>query len=186
MKKLVIILMVLMGCERMVYDPPIDYVIHRGQHFAFPYAILPYAEKSLLMRVVFTESCLYDESAQQYPGWNKVGYWFRGLHPHTGDGVTFVWRCIEGQLTLGWYGWVNGISPMEAGMNTDQNGVLCEIDPNRTYLLEIIQGDSIEFVVHGIARVKTKFGFNLDKRIGPYFGGLETAPHTMVIQIKKL
>jgi len=158
------------------------FTIRQGDHWASPLTTQLYSDSTLQLQVQFTESCLYDESAQEYPGWNKLGYWYNGIHPHfMGNGVTFVWRCIDGELTLGWYGWINGVSPMDTKWNGTQFGQLCKVQPNQTYLLKVITGDSIEFVVDGVISKKTKFNFKPNKLLPPYFGGLETAPHDVHI-----
>ena len=182
MRKLIPILLLLVACST---PPDYTYTIHKGDHWATPLRLERHTDPTLTQRVNFSSDCLYDESKQTYPGWNKIGYWFNGIHPHIGNGVTFVWRCINGKLTLGWYAWVKGVSPMDTKWDGSQAGVLCEIEPGRDYLLTIIAGDSITFIVDGLARVKTGLSFQPTMILQPYFGGRETASHTMHIQIEK-
>jgi hypothetical protein len=175
-----IIFLVIFGCTRT--EPDFTYTIHRGDHFASP-GMAGYDGDTLRRLVTFDESCQYDESSQGFPGWNKVGYWYCLPHPHIGKGgVTFVWRCISGQLTLGWYGWKDGVSPMDTGWDGSQFGLIGPVDPGREYLLEIVSGDSIEFRVDGIG-VKTGFSFRPKSCLPPHFGGQETAPHEMKLKI---
>jgi hypothetical protein len=147
-----------------------------------PYTVYSFDKDTLTAYITFSEDCIYDEALQGHTGWNKVGYWYIG-QPHK-NGVTFTWRCIgNSQLLLGWYGWEDGISPMEAGMNNEYNGTLCEVEPGIEYCLQLIRGDSMEFRVNGVG-IKTRFSFKPNTCLAPYFGGLSTAPHRMTIEIE--
>lgn len=176
--KYFLLILLCVACTKTDIDHKI-FIISKGSHFANPLEYRRYDKDTLSMMIMFTESCIYDEEKQENPGWNKLGYWYDGIHPHQ-NGVTFVWRCINNKIVLGWYGWDDFNSPMETGWDGSQFGVIGSIELHKYYKIQIVKGKNIVFIFDSINFI-TNFDFDPDVLISPHFGGLETAPHKMII-----
>lgn len=186
MKKLVLLLMLLAGCSIIQEDDGLWslYTIKQNRHWATPYEIRTGMTSTVRFQFKFHEDTRYENLGEGFESdWNKLGYIYDGIHPHTNNAVTFVWKWMDGDndrvLWLGWYGYKDGVSPQE---NHEYKQAIGIIEPGKFYNAEIRLGDPVVMVVDGVEYITT-LSIDHGVMLPPYFGGQATAPHDMRITL---
>jgi len=167
----------------------LKYVIHKGKHRAWPLSFGLYWNKKHIERdVVFDQTCKYDLPGVYDDGdINKlfgIGY-FPGHHT---DSARFGWvyNNSSGKIDLYAYCYVNGerIFKFLCDVRLHQR-VRCMIDViGDVYSLTVIDAFNSYFIYGGLD-IKHDHYKKLGYKLSCYFGGNNTAPHTINIEIKK-
>lgn len=186
MKKLILLLTIIAGCSIIHEDDAIwrGYWIKEGHHWATPFDMRTNLSGTVRFSFIIHPNTEYPNLG---PGlesdWNKLGYIYDGLHPHTANAVTFVWKWMDGDdgrvLWIGWYGYKDGVSPQE---NHDYKQAIGIIRAGERYEAEIRLGDPVIFVFEGVEYI-TPLSLDGGRILPPYFGGQATAPHDMHITL---
>ena len=151
-----------------------------GKHFARPFTIRrPHSKFTFKIG----GDTYYDTLPPGCEGdWNKLGYYFSGLHPHIGNSVTLVWKWEDRgwgrRLFLGWYGWQESKSPTIT--RHWSKGV--EIEPDKFYHVKFNFDGYVTITIDGV-QWETTLKCRPWLMSGPYFGGQEVSPNSGKITI---
>jgi hypothetical protein len=140
-------------------------------------------EKGLSYKVRFDDSCVYQLEGEDQEDINKLFGYSIGFDHHY-DSARFGWFYKEGKVHL--YSYV-----YDKGHRTYD--FLCKIELNKVYSLSIFAfRDYWEFDVsssgriNSIFQVRRKSRFKMGYKLWPYFGGNNTAPHDIKIEMTKI
>ena len=162
------------------------YIIKKGKHRARPLSLGIFYNKKVMERdVVFDLSCKYELHGKDNEDVNKlfgIGY-FPGHHI---DSARFGWNYHSGKIRIYAYAYVNG----ERVITYLADVIL----HRRIRLILNVIGDVYSFTVrdaanswheYGGADIKFTHNKKLSYKLGCYFGGNNTAPHKIKIQMLK-
>jgi len=164
------------------------YRIHKGKHRARPISLaLWYDKRTMRRRVCFHTDCKYWLNGPDQQDVNKlfgIGY----LPSHMQNSIRFGWR----------YDRESGKIELLTFMHTDGEQTfrsICQIRFNMWYRLSIqvfesyyeftVADDNIGAPINTI-RISKFHKHKWSYKLGPYFGGNQTAPSDMTIELKKL
>jgi|ERR1044072_2604987 hypothetical protein len=184
------------------------FTIPEGKHTAKPFRFgIWFRKKTFTWKVWFDTSCTYDLNGVDQADTNKlcgVGYFsklriipkkyfnkinFFAFEPmHWTDSARFGWRydAQKNQIELMAYCYVNGNRVIKS---------ICFCDTSEEYRISLtVSGgvyvfkclDSSVDYIYGMSIVNARNFKNLKYRLGVYFGGNQTAPHTMCINLSAL
>ena len=159
--------------------------IKKGHHYSngFLYKLINLlnTSKTAYFYVTFNESVIYEDKTPDRFDVNKLFGFSSGFHHK--DSNRFGWNCLDGQIHIYAYSYVNGVRIIDE---------ICVVDINRKYrfLIETKFSNVIFTVIDDknnlkevtqIISGKKIFGYNL----WPYFGGNKTAPKNMHIELNQ-
>lgn len=161
--------------------------IKKGTHSSFKFPSLVLDETKIAYKVRFTPSCRYDIGIADQLDINKlfgIGYF---PHHHK-NSMRFGWRYLphmDAIEALGYY-YVNG-------QRMHEHVAFLRIDGNYTFIMHIlvdghlltILDDDMKYVAGDLVINRLK-GKNMGYALHPYFGGNQTAPHDIQIEMKKV
>lgn len=179
---ILITLTLLTGCEPEWQEPYQNYIIKQGEHYS-TYKQSSLLSESLNFAVRFDSSAVYTSpTIENQHDINKLLGFSDCNSLHHQNSARFGWRWLEGQLEIHAYCYVNGLR-MSEYIGTVQIGA--EV----LYSLQITDNEYI-FSMSGHQSISMPRGNICDQglyyTLWPYFGGDETAPHDITIQIKML
>jgi hypothetical protein len=156
-------------------------LILKGMHFAVADIPWPFFNKTTIRkRVTFTESCAYDLGNTNQADWNKLfGLSFGGSHHK--NSVRYGWRYdnITKLIELSAYWYVDGVRNHKRFFHAEigkEYDMVITVTKNK-YLFSV----KSEKLFLGVPKNPTKsWGYEL----GLYFGGDQTAPHTMRVRFR--
>lgn len=158
-----------------------EYTIAAGNHYCDKTVIKPVSLTQMLFRVKFNNSAIYTsiDSQNQYDI-NKLYGFTEGQDAH-GNSARIGWSYNDGALRLYAYAYNNGqrFSQEISAVNIGET-VNCAIKPEGNNYIFIVNNKQVK-LSRALADA-TAQGYQLF----PYFGGDETAPHTITISIKDL
>jgi hypothetical protein len=182
MKRLWISLLMLFGCSKYDQDGNTIYTIKKDKHRSTN-KIKTTRSNFLPFLVTFDESAVYTtiDPNNQYDI-NKLFGLSDCRTTHTANSIRLGWRWSNDSLQIHWFKHEDGEFSFK---------LLKEIEINKTYeAFIIINNDSyvvgFDNEVDTIPRSCSIRSDNIKYYLWPYFGGDETAPHTIKIKIKEL
>jgi len=164
-----LMLLVLMGCTKPMGDGYMRYSTntHYTRH---PY-ILELDDK-VEAQFIVNDSWYY---TTEHNGWSKIIGYSDDLVNHN-NSVQIVFKCVDNRLYLGYYCYVNEVSPQ---YNTEQKGVICECYPgNKYHVITERRGGYYYIEIKGNGDVYSKSveagGNKMGHILFPYIGGSYT------------
>lgn len=188
----------LTACEKALIEPikqvPIDstvttptskkvvYNIFKGQQFCDKNSYTSTNLTKLKFKVLFDNSAIYQTTnPTNQADINKLYGFSDNNVPHHEFSARFGWRWFNNQLEIFTYVYNNGtVSYKKVGNAT--------IGKTELYTIEIVDGSyvfSFEDQVQTMYRASTT-ATAIGYKLYPYFGGDETAPHNIKIEIEEL
>ena len=162
-----------------------EYTIKKGKHHSNRPLKL-FVDKSPSFQVIFDSTCVYKTSNPQNQGDINKLFGFSdcsSLHHHE-NSARFGWRWFQGKMQIFAYVYKN---------SEIEKTHLADIALNEPYSMEIKIIDNVyHFKLEGKGVQKTftttristcRLGLNY--QLWPYFGGDETSPKDIIIQMKK-
>ncbi|MEO9804898.1 MAG: hypothetical protein ABJF04_16700 [Reichenbachiella sp.] len=178
---MIIFSLAMMSCEPEWEEPYQVYKINKGTHAPLVPKISSLQSETLVFNAVFNESAIYQNALEEnQQDINKLMGFADCNSKHHDNSARFGWRWFEDQLEIHAYCYVNGervvayIGTVELNEKVDY--MLNVSDTQYTFQIEdeapiiINRGDVCNIGVYYM--------------LYPYFGGDETAPHDISIQIR--
>ncbi len=167
------------SCEDAIETPYEHFLIPEGKH-AGTTKVESLQSSSIRFQAIFNESAVYrTETEENQHDINKlIGFADCNSHHHQ-NSARFGWRWLEGNLEIHAYAYVNGERITQflgtVALNDEYN-----------YQVELTP-EAYIFSLEGFDPVEVSRGDTCQKglyyMLYPYFGGNETAPHDILIQI---
>lgn len=160
------------------------YTIPKGKHRAWPFRFgLFLSKKKIRYRVAFDHSCKYILPGNDQQDINKlfgIGY----FPSHHKESARFGWRwnAEKNKIEVFAYCYVNG--QRITGRFTDiplHQSFVFELSVLKEVYVFTVYKESFETICQVQYKHKRKWSFPL----GVYFGGNQTAPHKITIELKK-
>lgn len=179
MKKIFLILLSLVSCNKIDENGFKTYIIKKGKHRS-GWRYNTSNSNSFNIEVVFDKSAIYetDDPTNQYDVNKLWGISDCGNHHHD-NSIRFGWRWLNDSLEILWYRRMNGNFEFEKITNVNIDEV------NKMHIS--INKNSYELRVNGVIKTVDRPCSQDFKRykLYPYFGGDEKAPHRIKILIKE-
>jgi hypothetical protein len=176
--KVLLILLVLIGCNKPDSEGYRTYTIKEGKHRS-TYSYKTTRDTSFTWSIIFDSSAIYitQDSLNQYDI-NKLIGWSDCGEDHMDYSMRFGWRWLNDSLEIHWFKHTNGHFSFAKICSIS----LCE--PHEYYLE--FDGENYHLCVDGnCVNVERTCPYEYKKyKLYPYFGGQETAPHDIKIRIK--
>ena len=160
----------------------IQYVIPQGWQNSAQSALKTAKYDSLVFKVMFDSTAIYTTTAKENQGDINKLYGFSDCSSlHQTNSARFGWRYYKNGLELFGYTYANG---------TRKFITMGSININQIYTCTIVakKGEYV-FYLNGQNPISVERGCNnggMQYQLYPYFGGDETAPHTIYIWIKEI
>jgi hypothetical protein len=170
----------------------VQHYIKQGNHRSNKSRLgLHWDKNGISYNVRFSKSCIYEtKDPTNQKDINKLFGLSFGLH-HT-NSARFGWRASKsGEIEILAYVYRDGQRINE----WDESIYIGRVDPNKDYVFDITVADGYyTFIIKSkeaseilsATLIKTGKLFPLGYFLNPYFGGDETAPHTMNIKLCKI
>ena len=176
--KVLLILLVLIGCRKLDSEGYKTYTIKEGKHRS-TYAYHTTKDTIFNWNIIFDSSAIYStlDSLNQYDINKLIGLSDCGTR-HLENSIRFGWRWLDNSLQILWFKHENG----EFTFGLIDSVSLCE-----SHLYELnIWSWNYGLCVDGNCVYIDRDCLEQRKRymLYPYFGGQETAPHDIKIKIK--
>ncbi|MEP1033539.1 hypothetical protein [Ekhidna sp.] len=174
-----LLLAALFSCEPALEDPYENFVIPSGKHDN-GWKMQSLQSKTLSFSAIFNQSAIYETQTQENQhDINKLMGFADCNSNHHQNSARFGWRWLEGKLEIHAYAYVNG------ERRTELIGIV-DLDQAFDYQLQLTN-DHYVFYLQGYDLVKIERNApctrGLYYMLYPYFGGDETAPHDILIQV---
>lgn len=176
---LILLLAVLFSCEPALEDPYENFIIPAGKHDN-GWKMQSLQSKTLSFSAIFDQSAIYEtKTVENQHDINKLMGFSDCNSNHHQNSARFGWRWLDGQLEIHAYAYVSGerITKLIGTVDLDQ-----AVD----YHIQLTN-DHYVFYLQGYDPVRIKreapCTIGLYYMLFPYFGGDETAPHDIHIQI---
>lgn len=157
------------------------YTIPAGQHYCNNNSYPSFLAPALYFTVLFDSAAVYQtKNLANQSDYNKLyGFSDNNSH-HQQYSARFGWRWKNGQLELAAYTYNKGVrSEKWLGAVPLGTSLKCAI---------VVQGDHYDFVLNGVTTAVPRESQTTQAsgyKLLPYFGGDETAPHTIAIKIRE-
>ncbi len=179
MKKWLFCLLAFLGCRKIDSEGYQIFTIKKGKHRS-GYRYKSDYKTNIIFQVKFDESAIYEtKNPNNQADVNKLyGVSDCGKN-HMESSIRFGWRYYQGKLQILWFKHEMGKFSFE---------VIKDIEINKSYTCSlVIFLDEYIMCVDDICTVIPRACPNEYKRyyLYPYFGGDETAPHDIMIRIKR-
>ncbi len=162
-------------------SPFVAYTILQGQQYCVGNNYPPYTTTAMRFAVRFDSTAVYaNQDSKNQHDYNKLYGFSDNRSDHHSFSARFGWRWCNNELELSAYTYNDGVRSI-----TDLGGIdltkehNCAIIANGTHYDFVLDGDTTS--VLRTAKTAQATGYKLL----PYFGGDETAPHTITIRIKE-
>ena len=161
-----------------------DFIIEKGKHYSNQYLYKLFnflnLKRTLSFNVKFTNSCRYNLFDVDQEDDNKLFGFSLGFDHHKYS-ARFGWFYENEEIYLSTYTYDNGIRKYE---------IISKVELNKFYQLSIIDNvDNWVFIIKGDKLVKKVISksikFKYGYKLWPYFGGNESAPHDIIIEMTK-
>lgn len=164
-------------------EPYRQFIVHRGDHYAFPKLTETLQSRVLIFDARFNESAIYylGEQSIQCSRNKLMGFCDCNAQVHE-NSARFAWFWYQDQLKIYAYCYVNGeVQEQFVGV--------ADIGKYNRYEIELAK-DQYIFRLDDNPPVYMKRGNNCTAgtyfKLWPYFGGRATAPHDITIDIKSI
>ena len=183
---LIILGLLMFGCNPFAVEPHAAYIIEAGQHEG-KHPVVSFAKRDLTFRVNWNTSQIYDLGNENQADINKLyGITSDKIHQNS---ARIGWRAVGDEIEVFAYWYKNGERGWES-LGFTHPGTLDEFRvsvKDNKYVFTFTKmlpdkGYSKTVVVEGVDKK-----FFLNSYIAfPYFGGDEVAPHRMIFTIATL
>jgi hypothetical protein len=178
MKYLLFILLSLfiLSCNKKNSDGWSEFVIESGDHKSS--STLEYTrKKQFTFGVLFDSSAIYKtvDPVNQWDVNKLIGVSDGGLHQK--NSARFGWRWLNNKLELIAYTHLNGNFYFEK---------ITDLEIGKVYDCYLFMGDDYTFICNGevVHMTRWRNDFSNNYYLWPYFGGDETAPHDIKINVR--
>jgi hypothetical protein len=158
-----------------------QYVIEEGKHSSTTKATLV-SGSSMFFEAIFDESAIYETvDASNQADINKLMGFSDCTSHHHSNSARFGWRWYDDELQIHAYTYANGTRSYELLGSV-------EVDTIDSYRIEI-DADRYLFTFDGTTTEMDRgcsSSSSIKYQLYPYFGGDETAPHDITIQVEEL
>ena len=160
------------------------FLIKSGNHYSNQifYKILNFInnKRFLSYLVRFDETCSYKLSDEDQEDINKLFGYSLGINHHK-DSARFGWFYQDGTIHLHAYVYDNGVRKSKLIKNLDLNTeyILTLVDEVENWLFSV--DDSWSVIAE--TRISKSSNFKIGYKLWPYFGGNNTAPHDIVVEM---
>ncbi|MEO9967842.1 MAG: hypothetical protein ABJF11_18765 [Reichenbachiella sp.] len=180
---LIFISFVLISCEPEWEEPYKVYKISQGTHTPLIPKVSSMQSETLMFNAIFDESAIYQNITEEnQQDINKLMGFSDCNSMHHDNSARFGWRWFKDRLEIHAYCYVNG-ERVTAYIGT------AEINEKVDYLLNV-SDSQYSFQIGNEAPVIITRGdvcnIGVYYMLYPYFGGDETAPHDISIQIRTI
>jgi hypothetical protein len=158
-----------------------EVIIKKGKHYSSQiFRFIPFLKNKLCYDVCFTDTCLYDLNNSNNYAINKLFGFSRGFHHK--NSARIGWNCLNNKIYVYAYCYIQGKRVVKKIGNLD----ICEI-----YHMSIEDlGDKYIFIIYDknkylSCEIQKEKTCSIGYRLFPYFGGVETAPHDIVILMNR-
>ena len=171
--------LLLFSCEQQIHEPYELFVIPEGKHDD-GWKLQSLQSRTLNFSAIFNESAIYETATEENQhDINKLLGFSDCNTFHHNNSARFGWRWLDGNLEVHAYAYVQGERISE---------YLGNILLNESYEYQLQITDShYVFYLQGYTPVKISRSSSCNRGVYymlfPYFGGDETAPHDISIQI---
>ena len=171
----------LFSCEEEYIEPYERFIIPEGKH-SQGMKLEALQTSTLNFTAMFDESSIYQtEIIENQHDINKLFGFSDCNSNHHENSARFGWRWLEGELEIHAYAYVNGERIAK---------IIGTVDLNKAFDYQLkVTKDAYVFYLQGYDKVEIERGNTCDKglyyMLFPYFGGNETAPHDILIRIKR-
>ncbi len=174
------LVLILVSCEPELVQSHENFIIQKGQHRA-KVRVQSLQSSVLTFDAIFDQSAIYQtQQIENQHDINKLMGFSDCNSLHHENSARFGWRWLDGNLEIHAYAYASGKRVTRFIGNVD-------IDTSNTYQITMTQ-DSYIFNLVGFNPVVIKRENHCNRgfyyMLFPYFGGDESAPHDILIQVK--
>jgi hypothetical protein len=178
MKKIVLILIILVGCELKVGYRQNYFRVEKGEHKFKPVRVLQTSYRTLSWKAMFRDNCWYD--AEQFPAYDRLDlnklYGITSARIHQ-NSARIAWRAEKDSvIAIYAYWYINGKRDMLRLGETNTS----VFDYYRVRVKDNKYVFQFNDSYHTVEGVDKNFWLN-SYRTYPYFGGNQPSPHFMEI-----
>ena len=153
---------------------------HYSEQYLYKFVNILNTNRFLKYQVLFDNTCKYEIPKEDQEDINKLFGYTLGFNHHK-DSARFGWFYQDKTIHLHAYVYDNGVRKSKLIKNLDLNTqyVLTLVDEGNNWLFSVDDGWS----VIGSVKIPKSCEFKYGYKLWPYFGGNNTAPHDITIQM---
>ena len=153
---------------------------HYSDQYLYKFVNILNTNRFLKYQVLFDNTCKYELPKEDQEDINKLFGYTLGFNHHK-DSARFGWFYQDKTIHLHAYVYDNGVRKSKLIKNLDLNTqyVLTLVDECDNWLFSVNDGWS----VIGSVKIPKSCEFKYGYKLWPYFGGNNTAPHDITIQM---
>ena len=153
---------------------------HYSDQYLYKFVNILNINRFLKYQVLFDNTCKYELPKEDQEDINKLFGYTLGFNHHK-DSARFGWFYQDKTIHLHAYVYDNGVRKSKLIKNLDLNTqyVLTLVDEGDNWLFSVNDG----WCVIGSVKIPKSCEFKYGYKLWPYFGGNNTAPHDITIQM---